>query len=81
MNPNRLTWRCRRGMRELDILLTRYLTTHYPDAAPNEKARFHRLLDISDDTLWRYFYQDLTPEDPALADLVAFIRSAPPADP
>ena len=76
MNPNRLAWRCRRGMRELDILLNGYLTTRYPNAAPDEKERFHGLLDISDDTLWRYFYRDLTPEDPALAELVTLIRHA-----
>lgn len=76
MNPKRLTWLCRRGMRELDILLSAYLLARYPDAAPDEREWFHRLLEISDDTLWRYFYQDLTPEEPALAGLVETIRRA-----
>ncbi|MDD1650236.1 MAG: succinate dehydrogenase assembly factor 2, partial [Methylococcaceae bacterium] len=64
----------RRGMRELDILLSGYLSTRYPRAACDEREWFHRLLETSDDTLWRYFYQDLTPEEPTLAALVETIR-------
>jgi antitoxin CptB len=74
MNPKRLTWLCRRGMRELDILLSGYLSTRYPGAAPDEREWFHRLLETSDETLMRYFYQNLTPEEPALAALVETIR-------
>jgi antitoxin CptB len=81
MNPNRLTWLCRRGMRELDVILTGYLAKGYPAAPAAERERFHRLLEASDDTLWRYFYQDLIPEDHALAALVDTIRRAPAPHP
>ena len=74
MNPKPLAWRCRRGMRELDWLLSGYLTTRYPGAPPEEREQFQALLEIPDDKLWRYFYQDLMPEEPALASLIASIR-------
>ncbi|MEY2681218.1 MAG: hypothetical protein RL661_1449 [Pseudomonadota bacterium] len=74
MNANRLAWRCRRGMQELDILLAGYLRRDYPHASPHERRRFEGLLEESDETLWRYLTLTLPPEDPALADLIQQIR-------
>lgn len=75
MSQNRLAWQCRRGMRELDVLLSEYLTRHYPNASPIDRQRFKDLLEASDDRLWRYLYQNQTPEDDGLAALVEQIRS------
>ena len=81
MNRAQLAWRCRRGMRELDLLLADYLEQRYDHAALDERETFRRLLDASDDALWRYFYQDLAPEGPALAALVRRIRDAAASHP
>ena len=80
MNTNRLAWRCRRGMQELDILLTGYLRRGYPHAAPSERHRFERLLEESDETLWRYLTLTLQPGDPALAKLIQQIRHTTASD-
>jgi antitoxin CptB len=45
---SRLRWRCRRGMRELDMLLLNYLDNSYPDAAATEQRAFRRLLTTPD---------------------------------
>lgn len=45
---NRLRWRCRRGMRELDVLLGRYLDERWPRADEAERAAFEALLDWPD---------------------------------
>jgi antitoxin CptB len=45
---SRLGWHCRRGMRELDVLLERYLTHDYPNAPPLQKAAFETLLSLQD---------------------------------
>jgi antitoxin CptB len=47
----RLRWRCRRGLRELDVLLERYLAERWPSAAPVEQAAFARLLELADPDL------------------------------
>jgi antitoxin CptB len=39
----KLRWQCRRGTRELDLLLNRYLDTRYSLADEKEKARFVEL--------------------------------------
>ncbi len=76
MKEDQLRWRCRRGMRELDLMLLRYLDGAYDQAPEAEKAAFVRLLDEPDDRLWRYLSADCLPVDSSLAELVLKIRSA-----
>ena len=73
----RLRWRCRRGMRELDQLFTRYLDRVWADASAGERADFERLLQCEDDRLWRWFLGYETPEDAELHALVEHIRALP----
>jgi antitoxin CptB len=47
----RLRWQCRRGTKELDFLLNRYLETGYLIADQVEKDLFEELLGIEDDEL------------------------------
>lgn len=47
----KLRWQCRRGMKELDLLLENYLATDYLLADDTEKARFAELLMLEDDEL------------------------------
>jgi antitoxin CptB len=48
---NRLRWRCRRGMRELDVLLERYLAQRWPTAPPERREAFRTLLELPDPEL------------------------------
>lgn len=50
-----LRWRCRRGMRELDQLLVRYLDRRWTAASDVERGVFRRVLETEDDKLWRAF--------------------------
>ena len=59
----RLRWRCRRGMRELDQLMLRYLDKRWPIAEDAERKLFLQLLDCEDDKLWRWFMGLEKPED------------------
>jgi antitoxin CptB len=74
----RLRWRCRRGMRELDQLLVRWLDRRWAEASEAERAVFLRLLDCEDDRLWRWFLGHETAPDAALDSLVQRIRILPP---
>ena len=65
MQLSRLKWQCRRGMRELDQLLVRYLERRYPEAPDDEKQAFEALLALPDPDLVAYL---LKKEQPA-ADL------------
>ncbi len=74
MRQGELRWRCRRGMRELDLPLQRYLEQTFESTDLSMQAAFVRLLDETDDALWRYLYGDVSPKDPALAELLRVIR-------
>ena len=73
----RLRWRCRRGMRELDQLLARYLDLRWLHAPEGERGVFLRLLECEDDKLWRWFLGHETASDAALDALVQRIRALP----
>ena len=74
----RLRWRCRRGMRELDQLLTRWLNREWTAASDAQREVFLRLLDSEDDRLWRWFLGHETAPDAALDSLIQYIRTLPP---
>jgi antitoxin CptB len=67
---DRLRWRCRRGMLELDLLLERFVDRELARLGADEQRALERLLDLPDDELLDYCYRRARPADPALAALV-----------
>ncbi len=77
MDPSeysRLRWRCRRGMRELDVLLSRFLEQVYREASREEQAAFRRLLEMPDPELYGLLLGRDPPGDDALARVLESIR-------
>jgi len=69
----RLRWRCRRGMRELDVLLTRYVDRHYAHASSEDQEAFRMLLESPDPLIHAYCLGSETPPTPVLAALIGII--------
>ena len=67
---DRLKWKCRRGLLELDLVLERYLR-QYP-----EDARLGALLDLPDNDLWDVVSGRSDRYDGSLRDIVARLRAA-----
>ncbi len=76
LEVKRLRWQCRRGMREMDMLLERWLDRHYHDANPQTKAAFAALLLTEDDLLWDWLMGKGAPLEPERAALVDAIRAS-----
>jgi antitoxin CptB len=72
--PGRLLWRCRRGMKELDVILERYARAGLPGASEAERGAFERLLGLPDPLLAGYFLGNERPADPELRSLATRIR-------
>lgn len=72
-----LRWRCRRGMRELDQLLERWLERGWPQASEHERGVFRRLLDVEDPRLWRAFLGQEPLDDAELQQMVDAIARLP----
>ena len=71
-----LLWRCRRGMKELDVLLERYAAAVLPGAGAAERRLLARLLDRPDPQLAGYFLGGEVPPEPELAALVTRITDS-----
>ena len=72
---NRLRWRCRRGMLENDLLLSRFLDARGEGISAEEIAALDRLLDLSDNALWDLLSGQQEATDTALARLVEALRA------
>jgi antitoxin CptB len=71
----KLEWRCRRGMKELDLLLLRFL--RQPRGASDELAAFAEFLELPDPDLLRYLVAGDVPNDPRHAALCRAILQQP----
>ena len=70
----RLRWRCRRGMKELDVLLGRYVRSRLSDASSQERQTLTQLLELPDPVLADYLFGHTPATEPHMARLVAAIQ-------
>ncbi len=70
----RLRWRCRRGMRELDVLLIRFFDTAFDDLDACDIGRFQAILELPDPELQAYLVAGHACPDPTLERLLERIR-------
>ena len=71
---HRLRWQCRRGMRELDLLLEDFMDAHYAGLNEDQRRAFRRLLECPDQLLLAYFMGRQIPSDREVAAIVQRIR-------
>lgn len=61
-----LQWRCRRGLKELDIMIQPFLNEHYRSLSAPEQAAFARLMQAEDMDLLDWFLRHAKPADAEL---------------
>ena len=71
----RLKWCCRRGMKELDVLLERYLDNCYHRATSEERLAFKELLELPDPELASFLLGRTAPKEPRMVNVVERIRT------
>jgi len=70
----KLKWHCRRGMRELDLLLEGFLVNQYEALSAADRASFERLLDCCNEDLMAWFINGDSSQDEQLAGIVNQVR-------
>ena len=70
----KLTWQCRRGMLELDLILQRFLHQPLDLLTDTQMASFERLLTAQDPDLYAWLMGYESPVDKELRDIVACIQ-------
>ena len=76
LEVRKLEGRFRRGMKELDLLLLRYLRDRHALAASDERAAFAEFLELPDPDIARYLIAGDVPTDPRHAALCRALRGA-----
>lgn len=72
----KLRWNCRRGMKELEVLLLPFLDHCYDELSLTHKIQFVRLLGFDDASLFSWFMGYETPEDALLATTIQEVQYA-----
>ena len=70
-----LRWRCRRGLRELDVLLMSYFDHHFCNSSRERQLAFVALLEMQDPVILSYLTGNTKPKDSAIADIIKQLTS------
>lgn len=74
-NKARLIWRSRRGMLELDILLSRFIEKAFGSLTEEQCEAYEHLLTHTDPDLFNWLMGYEIPEEKECQAIVAFIRN------
>ena len=70
----KLKWLCRRGMKELDILLGQFIVKQQAALSTGAWPEFESLLQTEDDILWDWLQDPSLPSAAACKELLEQIR-------
>ncbi len=73
-NFSRLYWRCRRGMRELDLLLIPFLESEYADLPVQQQQDFIDMLEATDPELFSWLTGNVIASEPRFEVIVKLVR-------
>ena len=76
LEQRKVIYRARRGLKELDIYFDPYVKTQYLTAPADEQALFEELVEQEDPDLLDWFMAVSEPENKALLDLIAKMKSS-----
>lgn len=74
IEKSRLRWKCRRGMKELDVLLTRFLDSQYDDLSQARQQAFCAVLEMEDPDLYACLLGQQAAPTTELKDVIESIR-------
>lgn len=74
LDINKLRWRCRRGMRELDQVFDDYLAKHFREASAEHQAAFAELTNCPDPDIYAWITERETPPAGAMTDIIKIFR-------
>ena len=74
MDEAKLKWRCRRGVKEFDVLFGRFVETEYPNLTDEQKGYFHVLLDEQDPVIMDWLFGRSEPEEQGLKWIIGKLK-------
>jgi len=74
-NLQKLAWRCRRGTKELDVLMQKYLNEYYQSASNDLQLAFEQMLEMQDPELYDLLIGRQPSEDQNINKVIEYIYS------
>ena len=75
MDAAKLRWRCRRGIKEFDVLFNRFLEDEYPSLTTEQQGYFHDLLDEQDPVIMDWLFKRSEPKDEGLKWIIGRLQN------
>lgn len=72
---SKLKWHCRRGIKELDIVLIWYLNEYYENTHEDDKKAFKELLEFEDPVLYAILLGNVEPANPEQLEVLNRLRN------
>lgn len=67
---NKTKWKCRRGLRELDLLFRNYSEKNLESLSTDELAMFNSILDLEDQPLYDFIFKNESLNNPQQEDFI-----------
>ena len=72
----KLTWLCRRGMRELDIILSDFAKNHYDSLPKFDQGLFIQLLSCEDSELFEWIFMNKQSDDKGIDRILHLLKKS-----
>ena len=67
---NRVRWLCRRGMKELDLVINRFFESNYDSLTEQEQFEFKDFLNVEDPVIFSWIMGRTSPEKDSHAAII-----------
>lgn len=67
---NKTKWKCRRGLRELDLLFRKFSNNHLESLSKEDFDMFNSILDIEDQPIYDFIFKGVSLGDKPQEDFI-----------
>jgi len=67
---NKTKWKCRRGLRELDLLFRKFSNNHLESLSKQDFEMFNSILDIEDQPIYDFIFKGVSLGDKPQEDFI-----------
>ena len=75
MEDKEVAWKCRRGTKELDLMMNGFYESHYKTASKSQKEAFIKLLSLEDPFISDLLMNKTVSKDIAFNEIADMIRT------
>ncbi|THB71346.1 MAG: hypothetical protein D6B28_07530 [Gammaproteobacteria bacterium] len=74
MSEKNLLWNCRRGMKELDVAIERFMATRFDQLSNKQKEVFYEILKTDDGEFFAWLIDSYEPQNESYKEIVKMLQ-------